>query len=70
MTVADNPTIIEQLKQRTSFVSSTEALGIIGTTRKTLCAWVRRGTISAFRVGNAYVFDPIELARWLAARRV
>lgn len=65
-----NLTIIEQLKQRASFVSSTEALGIIGTTRKTLCAWVRKGTINAYRIGNAYVFDPVELAGWIEARRV
>lgn len=69
MTAPDG-SIIERLRQRTGFISSTEALGILGTTRKTLCAWVRRGTIHAYRIGSAYAFDPAELAEWIEARRV
>lgn len=62
--------IAAQLRQRTTYVSTTEALAILGTTRKTLCAWVRNGTISAYKFGNGYSFDPIELADWIDARRM
>lgn len=61
--------IIEQLRQRTSFLSSTEVLKIMPITRKTLCAWVRKGVISAYKLDNAYSFDPVELADWIEARR-
>ena len=67
--IAQHVTITTQLRQRTSFVSSTEALGIIPTTRKTLCAWVRKGTINAYKFGNGYFFDPVELADWVDARK-
>ncbi|MGB0123221.1 MAG: helix-turn-helix domain-containing protein [Silvibacterium sp.] len=67
---AQSHKISKQLRQRTSFVSSTEALGIIGTSRKTLCSWVRQGTIGAYKFGNAYFFDPAELADWIDARKL
>lgn len=61
-------TIVNQLRQRTSFVTSTEVLNILGTSRKTLCIWVTKGIIRAYRLGNAYAFDPVELADWIEAR--
>jgi hypothetical protein len=64
------PTIIEQLAARKTYVSSTECLGILGITRQTFCLWVRTGKRKAPRLGNAYVVDPVYLSGWLKAREV
>jgi excisionase family DNA binding protein len=64
------PTIIQQLSVRKSYVSSTEAIGILGVTRQTFCLWVRQGKLAAIRIGNAYMIDPAHLAAWLRAREV
>jgi excisionase family DNA binding protein len=63
-------TIINQLKQRTSYLTSTEVMAIIGVTRPTLCAWVRNGSIQAIRIGKNNKFDPGALAAWLEARQM
>jgi excisionase family DNA binding protein len=65
----DQNTIIESLLRRTSYVSTTEALEILGLTRNTFCAWVRRGTLPALRIGNSYKLDPREFAAWLQERQ-
>jgi excisionase family DNA binding protein len=66
-----NNTLIDQLKSRKSFLSTTEARQLLGSiTRQTLCAWVNSGTIPAIRIGNANMFDPVELARWLEERHL
>ena len=64
------PTIIEQLNARKTYVSSTEAIVILGITRQTFCLWVREGKITALRIGNAYKVDPSHLAAFLNARLV
>ena len=64
------PTIIEQLANRKSYVSSTECLDILGITRQTFCLWVRAGKLAAIRIGNSYMVDPVYLALWLRAREV
>jgi excisionase family DNA binding protein len=63
-------TIIEQLRQRKTYLNTTEVMSIIGVTRATLCGWVRSGSISAIRIGKDYKFDPSTVARWLEARQV
>ena len=45
-------------------------MAIIGVTRQTLCDWVRRGVISAIRIGKDNKFDPAVLASWLATRQL
>lgn len=65
----DHETIIEWLLRRTSYIPATEALEILGVTRNTFCAWIRRGKLPAFRIGNSYKLDPRELAMWLQKRR-
>jgi excisionase family DNA binding protein len=67
---AAQPTIIDQLAARKTYVSSTEAIDIIGITRQTFCLWVRQGKLAAIRIGNAYMIDPAHLAAWLRAREV
>jgi excisionase family DNA binding protein len=64
------PTIVDQLAARKTYVSSTEAIGILGITRQTFCLWVRQGKLAAIRIGNAYMVDPTHLAAWLRAREV
>lgn len=61
--------IIETLRARKGYVSSTEAMSILGVTRQTLCRWVAEGRIQAVRIGNSLKFDPSHLAAWLEARR-
>jgi excisionase family DNA binding protein len=63
-------TIIEQLTARKTYVSSTEAIGILGITRQTFCLWIRQGKLSALRIGNAYMVDPAHLSAFLRARQV
>jgi hypothetical protein len=63
------PTIIEQLAARKTYVGSTEAIGILGITRQTFCLWVREGKLAALRIGNAYVVDPAVLSAFLRARQ-
>jgi excisionase family DNA binding protein len=64
------PTIIDQLHQRKTYLTSTEVMAIIGVTRQTLCDWVRRGVISAIRIGKDNKFDTAVLASWLATRQL
>ncbi|ADW67171.1 helix-turn-helix domain-containing protein [Granulicella tundricola] len=60
--------LIEQLRQRNTFLSTLETMDLLDMSRGTLCEWVRAGRISAVRKGNAYLFDPRRLADWLAER--
>jgi predicted DNA-binding transcriptional regulator AlpA len=62
-------TIVDQLKQRTTYVRSTEVMSILGITRNTLCDWINAGTLPAFRLGKNNVCDPAELAAFLETRR-
>jgi hypothetical protein len=64
------PTIIEQLTVRKSYVTSTECLDMLRITRQTFCLWVRQGKLAAIRLGNAYVVDPAILAAFLRARQL
>jgi excisionase family DNA binding protein len=64
------PTIIDQLSARKTYVSSTEAIDILGITRQTFCLWVRQGKLAAVRIGNAYMVDPSVLSSWLRAHQV
>jgi excisionase family DNA binding protein len=64
------PTIIDQLDARNGYVSSTEAITILGISRQTFCLWVRSRKLTALRIGNAYMIDPAHLAAFLRARLV
>jgi hypothetical protein len=64
------PTIIEQLAARKSYVSSTKAISILGIARQTFCLWVREGNLTAIKIGNAYMVDPVYLSAWLRAREL
>jgi excisionase family DNA binding protein len=60
-------TIIGQLKQRRTYMRTTEVMELFGVTRATLCGWVRSGTIAAVRIGKENKFDPAEVVRYLTA---
>jgi len=60
--------LIEELRSRTTYLSTNEVMAILGKRRNTLCQWVRTKKIGAIRTGNAYLFDPHTLADWLSDR--
>jgi excisionase family DNA binding protein len=61
--------LIDQLRERKTFLSTVEVMDLLRITRNTLCDWVRRGRLIAVRVGNAYLYDPQMLADWLEGRK-
>jgi excisionase family DNA binding protein len=64
------PTIIDSLRARKGYLTSTEAMAILGVTRQTLCRWVIEGRIAAVRIGPSNKFDPHHLADWLEERQL
>ena len=62
-------TIVDQLRQRTTYLRATEVMSILGVTRNTLCDWINAGILPAFRLGKNNVCDPAELAAFLETRR-
>jgi excisionase family DNA binding protein len=67
-TVSDS--LISQLKLRTSYLNTTEAMELLSVSRNTLCVWVTAGVVPAIRVGRDNRFDPWELAQWLEERHL
>lgn len=67
---AARPTIINQLRDRQSYLSGTEVMALLGISRNALCRWVRSGLIPAIRIGKDNRFDPACLSAWLEARQV
>lgn len=61
--------LIDQLRERKTFLSTVEVMDFLRITRNTLCNWVRCGRLTAVRVGNAYLYDPQMLADWLEGRK-
>jgi hypothetical protein len=64
------PTRIQQLSVRKTYVPSTECLAILGITSQTFCLWVRQGKLQALRIGGRYVVDPTTLAVFLRSRQM
>jgi excisionase family DNA binding protein len=62
--------IIDSLKRRRGYVSSTESMAMLGVTRQTLWRWVTEGKIPAVRIGTGNKFDPAHVAAWLQERQV
>ena len=61
--------LIEELRNRGTYLTTNEVMSILGKRRNTLCQWVRTGKMDAIRTGNSYLFDPRTLAAWLAERK-
>jgi excisionase family DNA binding protein len=64
------PSIIDQLRQRKTYLNTTEVMTIFGVTRATLCGWVRSGAIGAIRIGKDNKFDPATVSQFLEARQL
>lgn len=60
--------LIEELRGRESYLTTTEVMQLLRCERNTLCRWVRNARIPAIRSGNGYLFDPRLLADWLSQR--
>jgi excisionase family DNA binding protein len=60
--------IVPRLRERKTFLGTREVTALLGVDRKWLGERVRKGYIRAYRVGQKYVFDPVELADWIEAR--
>jgi excisionase family DNA binding protein len=61
-------TIIDQLRARKGYVTSTAVMELLGISRQTLWSWISEGRIQAVRIGKTYKFDPAHLIAWLEAR--
>jgi len=61
--------LIDELRQRKTYLTTPETMALLAYSRNTLCLKVRSGHIPALRCGSAkYLFDPGSIADWLEAR--
>jgi excisionase family DNA binding protein len=51
-------------------LSVVEAAGMIGVSQYTLRAWLRQRRLAHLRLGRRVLFDPTDLARFIASNRV
>jgi excisionase family DNA binding protein len=63
-------TLLNQLGQRKTYLTSAEVTILLGKSRNALCRWVRIGIIPAFQSGKDYRFDPVALAGWIEAHQM
>jgi excisionase family DNA binding protein len=68
--VAPSDTIVSQLRKRTTYLSGSEVMSLLGVSRNALCRWVRTGKLPALRLGKDNRFDPAALAGWLEAHQM
>jgi predicted site-specific integrase-resolvase len=62
-------TIIDDLRARTTMLTTSEVMALIRVTRATLCGWVRKSLIPATRMpDNSYLFCPAAIASWMEQR--
>ncbi len=60
--------LIDQLKKRSSFLTTKELMELLQLRRHTICDWVKSGHLPAIRTASGYRFDPPVLAHWLEMR--
>lgn len=60
--------IVPRLREQKAFLGTREVTTLLDVDRKWLGEQVRKGYIRAYRIGQKYVFDPVELADWIDAR--
>lgn len=65
-----NNNILDDLRTRKVMLTTSEAMVLLRIkTRETLCSWVRKGMIPAYRMpDNSYLFDSVIVADWIAQR--
>jgi excisionase family DNA binding protein len=61
--------IHERLFDRLELLTVTEVSAILRCHEKTLYQWVKRGSLSAIRIGGKLKFDPADLATFIHSRR-
>jgi excisionase family DNA binding protein len=61
--------IHERLFDRLELLTVSEVCAILGCHEKTLYQWVKRGSLTAIRIGLKLKSYPAELSRFIAARR-
>jgi excisionase family DNA binding protein len=61
--------IHERLFDRLELLTVSEVCAILRCHEKTLYQWVKRGSLTAIRIGSKLKFDPADLATFLASRR-
>jgi excisionase family DNA binding protein len=59
--------IVDKLKNRETYVESSEVVQLLGICKMTLSRWVRKGMLKAVRIGNENKFDPAVLIAYLEA---
>lgn len=57
--------LVDQLRERASFLTTTELMELLQLRRNTVCAWVQSGYLPAVRTRSGYRFDPPAIAKWL-----
>jgi excisionase family DNA binding protein len=61
--------IHEKLFDRLELMTVSEVCAILRCHEKTLYQWVKKGSLTAIRVGAKLKFDPADVAAFLASRR-
>ena len=61
--------IHERLIDRLELLTVSEVCAILRCHEKTLYQWVKKGSLTAIRVGSKLKFDPADVATFLASRR-
>ena len=70
-TTTPNGTITDQLRQRKTYLDTTEVMAVLRINRATLCRYCRASLIPHIRMPDlSYRFDPVALQGWLSQRTV
>jgi hypothetical protein len=70
-TTTPNDTIIDQLRQRKTYLNTNEVMAVLRINRATLCRYCRASLIPHVRMPDlSYRFDPVALQDWLSQRTV
>jgi excisionase family DNA binding protein len=61
--------IHDRLFDRLELLTVSEVCAILRCHEKTLYQWVKRGSLTAIRIGSKLKFDPADVAAFLTSRR-
>ena len=61
--------IHERLFDRLGLLTVSEVCAVLRCHEKTLYQWVKKGSITAIRIGGKLKFDPADVAAFIASRR-
>ena len=61
--------IHERLFDRLELLTVREVCAVLRCHEKTLYQWVKRGSLTAIRIGSKLKFDPADMAAFLVSRR-